>query len=137
MQVFQNDFTLTSMWQTATWAQACNLLFPRFSGRRSLLRWSQGSISAFFFSPSLGNITGITILWGSIIKCKLAYRLVLGTGRGSGLRSLKSCIVMLHKERRAQIFQARASLTQRALTELVGVSRQFPREQRQLCSDYS
>lgn len=31
-----------------------------------------------FFFFSLENITGITILWGGIIKCKLAYRLVLG-----------------------------------------------------------
>lgn len=30
----------------------------------------------FFFS--LENITAITILWDGIIKCKLAYRLVLG-----------------------------------------------------------
>lgn len=41
-----------------------------------LQRWSQGSISTFFFS--LENITAITILWDGIIKCKLAYRLVLG-----------------------------------------------------------
>jgi hypothetical protein len=32
----------------------------------------------FFFPLSLENITAITILWGGIIKCKLAYRLVLG-----------------------------------------------------------
>lgn len=42
-----------------------------------LQRWSQRSISTFFFF-SLENITAITILWGGIIKCKLAYRLVLG-----------------------------------------------------------
>ena len=34
------------------------------------------NFSFFFFS--LENITAITILWGRMIKCKLAYRLVLG-----------------------------------------------------------
>lgn len=46
-----------------------------------LRRGSHGSISTFF--SSLENITAITILWDGIIKCKLAYRLVLG-GQGDG-----------------------------------------------------
>ena len=42
----------------------------------------------YFFFFSLENITAITILWGGMIKCKLAYRLVLGAGRRRGeLRS--------------------------------------------------
>lgn len=43
-----------------------------------LQRSSHDSISRFFFFFSLENITAITILWDGIIKCKLAYRLVLG-----------------------------------------------------------
>lgn len=40
-------------------------------------------LNFYFFFSSLENITAITILWDGIIKCKLAYRLVLG-GQGDG-----------------------------------------------------
>lgn len=35
-------------------------------------------LNFYFFFFSVENITAITILWGGIIKYKLAYRLVLG-----------------------------------------------------------
>lgn len=38
----------------------------------------EARLNFFFFFSSLENITAITILWGGMIKCKLAYRLVLG-----------------------------------------------------------
>lgn len=38
----------------------------------------EARLNFFFFFFSLENITAITILWGGMIKCKLAYRLVLG-----------------------------------------------------------
>lgn len=54
--------------QLAIWAEVLTNAGFRDGGTAQFL--------LFFFS--LENITAITILWGGMIKCKLAYRLVLG-----------------------------------------------------------
>lgn len=56
--------------QLAIWAEVLTNADFRDGGTAQFL--------LFFFFSSLENITAITILWGSMIKCKLAYRLVLG-----------------------------------------------------------
>ena len=60
------------------WTQALNLLFGPRSSRMQTSEMEARLNFFFFFFSSLENITAITILWGSMIKCKLAYRLVLG-----------------------------------------------------------
>lgn len=85
--LFGLKFTVFSTW--------CTLDMGSFLCEASpvcRLQWLSHSSISFFPPPlSLENITAITILWGGIMKCKLAYRLVLG---GREARCAKIFLIM-------------------------------------------